>query len=119
MFEIGTGLRGAGYPRMLSLVVAPLLALACTSEPTGSGGSGNDDPVTTAGSGPGIGGSQAVADAPSAGYVRRLTHLEYDHTIVDLLGVDAEHSANFETDLAQDGFTNNSAAQNVSPTLAE
>jgi hypothetical protein len=38
---------------------------------------------------------------------------------VDLLGVVAKHSANFETDLAQDGFTNNSAAQNVSPTLAE
>jgi hypothetical protein len=38
---------------------------------------------------------------------------------VDLLGVDAKRSASFETDLAQDGFTNNSAAQNVSPTLAE
>ncbi len=58
-------------------------------------------------------------DAPNAAYIRRLTHVEYDNTIVDLLGVDTNPSSNFQSDLAQEGFTNNSAAQNVSPTLAE
>jgi hypothetical protein len=100
-----------------------VVASGCASGPTGAGadGSGNGTSVATGGSGSGVGvgGSAAVVDAPSAGYVRRLTHIEYDNTIVDLLGVDAKHSAKFETDLAQDGFTNNSAAQNVSPTLAE
>jgi hypothetical protein len=116
-------LRRCRYARMLSLASGPLLVLACTSGPTAvrSEGSGGD-PVATAGSGPGGGGVGAgttVADAPSAGYVRRLTHIEYDNTIADLLNIDAKQSAKFEPDLAQDGFTNNSAGQNVSPTLAE
>jgi hypothetical protein len=88
----------------------------------GSGGEGSGATGAIGaigGSTPGVGGSAAVVDAPSAGYVRRLTHIEYDNTIVDLSGVDSKRSASFESDLAQDGFTNNSAAQNVSPTLAE
>jgi hypothetical protein len=113
---------GACPTRVISLALAQLLALGCAGEPAGgrAEGSGADPSVATGGSGFGVGGSAAVvADAPSAAYVRRLTHIEYDNTIADLSGVDAKHSANFETDLAQDGFTNNSAAQNVSPTLAE
>jgi hypothetical protein len=58
-------------------------------------------------------------DEPSASYVRRLTHVEYDNTVADLLGVDGQPSSTFEADLAQNGFTNNAAGQNVSPTLAE
>jgi hypothetical protein len=120
--------RGVSSGRVMSLALWPLLALGCTSGPTGGqpGGSGGDASGATAtvaagtgGSTPGVGGSVAVVDAPSAAYVRRLTHIEYDNTIVDLSGVAAKQSATFETDLAQDGFTNNSAGQNVSPTLAE
>ncbi len=58
-------------------------------------------------------------DEPSAGFVRRLTHIEYDNTIADLLGVEGEPSASFAADVAMHGFTNNSAAQNVTPTLTE
>jgi hypothetical protein len=115
--------RGVCSARVISLILA-LLALGCASTPTegrpaGSGGDATGATGALGGSTPGVGGSAAVVDAPSAGYVRRLTHIEYDNTVADLFGVDAKHSVNFETDLAQDGFTNNSAAQNVSPTLAE
>jgi hypothetical protein len=58
-------------------------------------------------------------DAPSPGFIRRMTHREYDNTIADLLHIDLELAPTFESDLAQEGFTNNAAAQNVSPTLAE
>ncbi len=61
-----------------------------------------------------------AVDEPSPAYIRRLTHREYDNTIAHLfpaLGLKLEPT--FEADLAQDGFTNNAAAQNVSPTLTE
>lgn len=58
-------------------------------------------------------------DEPSAGFIRRLTHVEYDNTIADLLGIDTQPSSGFASDVAQQGFTNNSAGQNVTPTLAE
>ena len=58
-------------------------------------------------------------DAPSPGFIRRMTHREYDNTIADLLHIDLELAPTFESDLTQEGFTNNAAAQNVSPTLAE
>jgi hypothetical protein len=115
--------RVASSARLIFLAFGQLLALGCASGPTAGqaegAGAGSSVAPGGGGNGPGAGGSAAAVDAPSAAYVRRLTHIEYDNTIVDLLGVDAKHSANFETDLAQDGFTNNSAAQNVSPTLAE
>lgn len=106
---------------MIPLAFGQLLALGCEGAPAEGRATGSESDAASGngGSKPGIGGSAAVADAPSAAYVRRLTHLEYDNTVVDLLGIDAKHSSSFETDLAQDGFTNNSAAQNVSPTLAE
>jgi hypothetical protein len=106
---------------MISVAFGQLLALGCAGAPAEgrATGSGSDASSGTGGSKSATGGSAAVVDAPSAAYVRRLTHIEYDNTVVDLLGIDAKHSSSFETDLAQDGFTNNSAAQNVSPTLAE
>jgi hypothetical protein len=58
-------------------------------------------------------------DEPSAGFIRRLTHIEYDSTVSDLLGVDGQPSSEFASDVALQGFTNNSAGQNVTPTLAE
>jgi hypothetical protein len=51
--------------------------------------------------------------------MRRLTHIEFDNTIADLLGIDGQPSSGFAADVASQGFTNNSAGQNVTPTLAE
>ena len=111
--------------------------LACTAElGTNSGGGEGTPPGSGVGAslvgsgdgdgdqGPSVGrpfaaNPNGLPDQPSPGYVRRLTHVEYDNTIADLLGDTSEPSTGFESDLAQDGFTNNAAGQNVSPTLAE
>lgn len=58
-------------------------------------------------------------DEPSAGFIRRLTHIEFDNTIADLLGIEGQPSSGFASDIALQGFTNNAAGQNVTPTLAE
>jgi Protein of unknown function (DUF1592)/Protein of unknown function (DUF1588)/Protein of unknown function (DUF1587)/Protein of unknown function (DUF1595)/Protein of unknown function (DUF1585) len=51
--------------------------------------------------------------------MRRLTHIEFDNTIADLLGIEGQPSSGFAADIALQGFTNNAAGQNVTPTLAE
>jgi hypothetical protein len=82
-----------------------------------SGGSG----AGTAGM-PGASGNTTVVppDAPPAfAPVRRLTHLEYDNTVADLLGDHSSPASKFTADVAQDGFTNNATALSVSPALAE
>jgi hypothetical protein len=86
---------------------------------TGTGtGTGTTTGTVDAGS-TGAGNAPAMPDEPSPGFVRRLTHVEYDNTVSDLLGDDSQLSAAFEAELSQNGFTNNSAGQNVSPTLTE
>lgn len=51
--------------------------------------------------------------------MRRLTHIEYDNTVADLLGDTTAPAKGFTADVAQDGFTNNAIALSVSPALAE
>jgi Protein of unknown function (DUF1592)/Protein of unknown function (DUF1588)/Protein of unknown function (DUF1587)/Protein of unknown function (DUF1595)/Protein of unknown function (DUF1585) len=69
----------------------------------------------------GVGGAAVLPqDAPPAfAPVRRLTHIEYDNTVADLLGDQSAPASKFTADVAQDGFTNNATALNVSPALAE
>jgi hypothetical protein len=93
----------------------------------GTPGDGLGDPAL-----PGVGSSSGTAssnvplpeaappeDEPSAGFVRRLTHIEFDNTVSDLFDIDATPSSGLAADVALQGFTNNSAGQNVTPTLAE
>lgn len=56
---------------------------------------------------------------PAFAPVRRLTHVEYDNTVADLLGDGSAPAKNFAPDVAQDGFTNNAIALSVSPALTE
>jgi hypothetical protein len=51
--------------------------------------------------------------------MRRLTHIEYDNTVADLLGDKTAPAIGFTADVAQDGFTNNAIALSVSPALTE
>jgi hypothetical protein len=53
------------------------------------------------------------------GVFRRLTRVEYDNTIRDLLGIDDRPGETFPPDEETLGFDNNASAQNVSPLLAE
>lgn len=119
--------RKFAWARLLAPIAS--MALACQAQPAS-----HDDvevPNGTAGSstaggsggggGSGAGGGTTVPTAapPGAQPVRRLTHIEYNNTVADLLGDTSAPASTFTADVAQDGFTNNSAGQSVSPALAE
>lgn len=56
---------------------------------------------------------------PTHARLRRLTHVEYDNTVSDLLGIQSHPSEAFTADVAQEGFTNNALGQSVAPALTE
>lgn len=56
---------------------------------------------------------------PGPSPVRRLTRIEYDNTVRDLLGVDLALGATFPSDQTVLGFDNNVAGLTVTPVLAE
>ena len=60
-----------------------------------------------------------AVSAPGIAPVRRLTNIEYNNTIADLLGDMSAPASAFSADVAQDGFTNNAASLTVSPALTE
>jgi hypothetical protein len=74
--------------------------------------------VGTGGTG-GTGVAVAAVSLPGLAPVRRLTHIEYDNTVADLLGDKTAPATGFSADAAQDGFTNNATQLSVSPALAE
>ena len=109
-------------PRLLAtlLCCGPLLALGCT----GSIGEGRPSPGTgnVPGSGTGPGGSPGSGNAPVApdaprtcsasqlgpSPLHRLTRLEYDNTIRELLGEDLKLAREFNDDERAGNFTGNS-----------
>jgi Protein of unknown function (DUF1592)/Protein of unknown function (DUF1588)/Protein of unknown function (DUF1595)/Protein of unknown function (DUF1587)/Protein of unknown function (DUF1585) len=64
-------------------------------------------------------GPAACVNAGTAGRVRRLTRVEYDKSVSDLLGEELHPSKDFPLDSAFDGYTNQADALVVSPLLAE
>lgn len=88
-----------------------------TQASAGAGGSSSSGNAGTSGA---SGATSLPPDAPPAfAPVRRLTHIEYDNTVADLLGDKSAPAEKFTADVAQDGFTNNANALSVSPALAE
>lgn len=63
--------------------------------------------------------SCAASVDPGPSVVRRVTRLEYDNTVSDLLGTPTTIANQFPTEEVAFGFNNNSAALTVSPELAE
>ena len=108
--------------RFAALLCCALPGVACqasdgtTKSQEAAGGAGN-----SAGSASGGSGGVVVPQAapPAFAPVRRLTHIEYDNTVRDLLGDTTAPATAFTADVAQDGFTNNAVALSVSPALAE
>jgi len=106
---------------LLTLAAPLALICACTASIDGAGG---DQPPAAQPGGAGStasGGAAAVPDdaPPPLAPVRRLTHIEYDNTVADLLGDTSAPAKAFTADVAQDGFTNNALGQSVSPALTE
>lgn len=57
--------------------------------------------------------------APGPRLLRRLTHTQYDHTVEDLLGIDADFAGRFAPDDVVDGFANDAHALSVKDLLAD
>src|SRR5262245_23748121 len=86
-----------------------------------SGASGTSAPGPGPAPGPG-GASSAppcVTAAPSPSPLRRLTRVEYNNTVRDLLGVDLSPADAFPADQVTGGFANNATVLAISPLLAE
>jgi len=58
-------------------------------------------------------------DEPGARRIWRLTHAEYDRTILDLVDVDLAAGTSFAADVSVDGFRNDAEALTVSSLLAD
>jgi hypothetical protein len=92
------------YRHLVSLVVAAVagaLSSSCSSP--------SSEPAAD---------PSACSEAPRSP-LRRLTRVEYDNTVRDLLGVDTAPVADFPPEEITGGFTNNATVQTVSPLLAE
>ncbi len=77
-------------------------------------GSGGASASATGGAG-----GVATVSEPGIAPVRRLTHIEYNNTVADLLGDTSAPASAFSPDVAQEGFTNNATSLTVSPALTE
>lgn len=74
--------------------------------------------------GPSVSGAGGTGGVPASGSsgpgrspLRRLTRVEYDNTVLALLGDASQPAQQFEPDTIADGFTNNADAQNVGTSL--
>ncbi len=112
-----------------------MIACACTGVVGSSGPAGNGalgSAGNAGGSDPATGSAGAAGTLPlptkafcatsvdpGPSFVRRVTRLEYDNTVSDLLGTPTTIANQFPTEEVQLGFDNNAAALSVSPQLAE
>jgi hypothetical protein len=97
-------------------VVAGLSACTGSIDGNGAPGGGSPQPGAGAPNTPGGSGNQPIpttpgVERPGRTPVRRLTHLEYNNTIRDLLGLDEDFAGAFAGDEEAGGF----AANTVSP----
>jgi len=65
-----------------------------------------------------VAGTPATQD-PGPAFIRRMTGIEYDNTVRDLLGATTPVSGSFPTEEVVLGFNNNAAALTASPALVE
>lgn len=65
------------------------------------------------------GAAVCLSTSPSPSPLRRLTRLEYNNTVRDLLKVDIAPADDFPPDEVAGGFSNNANVQSISPLLAE
>jgi hypothetical protein len=106
--------------RAAAIVLAGLAACG------GGGGSGSGDGGSGTGSTGGSDGTAGddgvpadCADVLPARRLRRLTHVEYDRTIRDLVGLDLSLAVGFAPDNVVDGYNNDADALLVSGLLAD
>lgn len=101
--------------------LASLAAFGCVDGASDGArpGAGTAGSVAVGGSAGAGGVTSQLESQPGFAPVRRLTHIEYNNTVADLLGDTTAPATGFSADVAQNGFTNNAVALTVSPALAE
>ncbi len=94
----------------------------------GTGAAGSSSAAGTSGTAGAAGGTVGAAGAagaiaaplvPGRAPLRRLSRVEYDNTVRDLLGDTSHPARQFEPDTLAEGFTNNADTQNVGTSLAQ
>jgi hypothetical protein len=86
----------------------------------GAGGAASSGSAGAAAAGTsGAAGGVAAPLVPGRSPLRRLSRVEYDNTVRDLLGDTTHPSRQFEPDTLAEGFTNNADTQNVGTSLAQ
>jgi hypothetical protein len=118
------GSLSAGAPAASGSAGSPSVAGNATANAGANAGgkSGTQNGGGGAGAAPDVsrgGASACVTVEPEASPLRRLTRLEYDNTIRDLLGLDLKLAARFPPDAVAGGFSNNASVLTISPLLAE
>src|SRR3954463_14071400 len=96
--------------RLQSMMVFSCAALGACTGSIGAPGGGSTSSAL-------CGGAAGVDPGPS--FIRRMTRLEYNNAVRDLLGTTTPLANQFPTEEIRLGFNNNAAALSVSPTLAE
>jgi Protein of unknown function (DUF1592)/Protein of unknown function (DUF1588)/Protein of unknown function (DUF1595)/Protein of unknown function (DUF1587)/Protein of unknown function (DUF1585) len=126
----------AGRRAQVSLALFIVAAGACAScrgvisgggaftPQTGAGGAGGSAVGGESAGAGGVGsagttGGVALPLVPGRSPLRRLSRVEYDNTVRDLVGDTTHPSSGFEPDTLADGFTNNADTQNVGTSLAQ
>jgi hypothetical protein len=112
----------------LACIVA-LALCACSGDPDsverggdargGSGGKGGTTGLAGMGPGSGAAGAGGCGAGIGARQLRRLSRFEYDNSIADLLGLDAQAEEKFAADIVVNGFDDNAGALVVSPLLEQ
>jgi hypothetical protein len=89
--------------------------------PTAGAAGGSDGVAGGTGTAGVTGAAGAVAGplVPGRSPLRRLSRVEYDNTVRDLLGDTTQPAQSFEPDTLAEGFTNNADTQNVGTSLAQ
>ncbi|HEV8245867.1 MAG TPA: DUF1592 domain-containing protein, partial [Polyangiaceae bacterium] len=102
-------------------VTLAMCSVACEGTvvgPSGAAmGSGSETPGAAATSAAAA--CQSSGPSPGPSPIRRLTKLEYDNTVQDLLGDTSQPAQKFTAEEVGLGFTNNADVQNVSDLLVE
>ncbi|HEX3696493.1 MAG TPA: DUF1592 domain-containing protein [Polyangia bacterium] len=112
---------------LAAIALASVAGTACTGTigprpgtssavPAGGNNGGGNNGV---GGNNGAGGTTSLALVPGRSPLRRLTRIEYNNTVLALLGDTSQPALQFEPDTLADGFTNNADTQNVDTTLAQ
>jgi hypothetical protein len=123
MMRLRLVVTGASAPLLVTFVLVTFAGChgvigQPSSPPSLTGASGAGAPGTS-GTDAGARDGAVAPLVPGRAPLRRLSSVEYDNTVRDLLGDTTRPALQFDADTLADGFTNNADTQNVGTSLAQ